>query len=203
MTDWGALYEQHVADVSALASDLTDDQLASVVPATPAWTVREVLAHLAGGASDAVTGRMDGAPGPEWTSRHVGERAGLPVAELVDELRSRQDAVAESVADNQAPALVWNIVVHHADLHEALDRPMLAEPLWRPVVDALAPRLDPAVVASVPAYEVFRGAFSRRSRRQMQAWGTGLSDDELDAMCIFGPREDDQPMPAVPGSSVT
>jgi uncharacterized protein (TIGR03083 family) len=196
MTDWGALYKEHVADLGALSGDLTDDQLATMVPATPAWTVHEVLAHLAGVASDAVTGRMDGAPGPEWTSRHVSERARLPVADLVDELRSHQDAVVESAVDNPRPALVWNIAVHHADLHEALDRPRLAEPLWRPVLDAMVPRLDPAVVGSVPAYEVFRGAFSRRSRGQMQAWGTGLSAEELDEMCIFGPREDDQPVPA-------
>ena len=52
MTDWGALYAEHVADLSALAGDLTEDQLATLVPATPAWTVHEVLAHLAGSASD-------------------------------------------------------------------------------------------------------------------------------------------------------
>ena len=198
MTPWGSLYREHVADISAWAGDLTGEQLAVLVPATPAWTVHEVLAHLAGGACDAVTGRMDGAPGPEWTSRHVSERARLPVSDLVDELRSHQDAVAESVVDNPRPALVWNIAVHHADLHEALDRPMLAEPLWRPVLDAIAPQLDPALVESVPAYELFRGAFSRRSRGQMQAWGTPLSPEELDELCIFGPRDDDQPVPTEP-----
>jgi len=30
----------------------------------------------------------------------------------------------------------------------------------------------------------------------MQGWGTGLSAEELDELCIFGPREDDQPVPA-------
>jgi uncharacterized protein (TIGR03083 family) len=195
MTDWGALYKEHVADLSALAGDLTDDQLATVVPATPAWTSHDVLAHLAGVASDAVTGRMDGAPSPEWTSRHVNERARLPVADLLEELRSHQDAVAESVVDNPRPALVWNIAVHHADLHEALDRPKLGEPLWQPVLDAVSPQLDPALVDGVAPYELFRGVFSRRSRRQMQAWGTGLSAEALDDICIFGPREDDQAVP--------
>ena len=198
MTDWGALYREHVADISALAGDLTADERAMLVPATPAWTVHEVLAHLAGTASDAVTGRMDGAPSPEWTSRHVNERVLLPWSELVSELQSHQDAVAESVMDNPRPALVWNVVVHHADLHEALGRPMLAEPLWRPVLDAMMPRLDPVLVDSVPAYELFRGVFSRRSRSQMQGWGTPLSAEELDEICIFGPREDDQPVPAAP-----
>jgi len=195
MTDWGELYREHVAALSQLARTLTDEQLATAVPGTPAWTVHEVFAHLAGVASDAVTGRMDGAPSPEWTSRHVNERVPLPVAELVAELQSHQDAVAESVADNPRPALVWNVVVHHADLHEALGLPMLAEPMWRPVLDALLPRLDPALVDSVPPYELFRGVFSRRSRSQMQGWATRLSAEELDEICIFGPREDDQPVP--------
>ncbi len=80
MTDWAVLYRDHVDAVSALASDLTDEQLATPVPGTPAWAVRDVLAHVAGGPADVLTGRMDGAPGPEWTSRHVSERTHLPVA---------------------------------------------------------------------------------------------------------------------------
>ena len=194
MTDWGALYMEHVADISALAGDLTEEQLSTTVPGTPAWTVREVLAHLAGGASDLVTGRMDGAPGPEWTSRHVNERLELPVADLIDELRSHQHSIAESVVDNPRPALVWNMAVHHADLHEALDLPRMPEHLWMPIVEALAPRA-PGLADQVPPYELFRAFFSRRSRAQMQAWGTDLSPEELDDLCIFGPREDDQPIP--------
>jgi len=194
MTDWGDLYREHVAAVSAMAQTLTEEQLVATVPGTPAWTVHEVLAHLAGTASDSVTGRMDGAPGPEWTSRHVSERADLPVAELVVELQSHEDAVVESVVDNPRPALVWNLAVHHADLHEALGLPRMPDRLWLPVAEALAPRAG-AVADAVPPYELFRGLFSRRSRAQMQAWGTGLTAEELDDLCIFGPREDDQPLP--------
>jgi uncharacterized protein (TIGR03083 family) len=196
MSDWGALYKKNVADLTALAGDLTDDQLTMLVPATPAWTVHEVYAHLAGGPVDALTGRMDGAPGPEWTSRHVSERAQLPLADLLAELHEHQDAVAESVVDNPRPGLVWNIAVHHADLHEALGRPRLTEPLWQPVLEVVAPGLDPALVKGVPPYELFRGVFSRRSRSQMEGWGTGLTAEQLDEVCIFGPREDDQPIPA-------
>ena len=195
MTDWGALYRDHVAALAELAPTLTEEQLATTVPGTPAWTVHDVLAHLAGGASDAVTGRMDGAPSPEWTSRHVNERAHLPVTDLVAELQTLQDTLAESVADNPRPALVWDVAVHHADLHEALGLPRMADRLWLPVAEALAARAGPLADA-VPPYELFRASFSRRSRRQMQGWGTDLSAEELDGVCIFGPREDDQPVPA-------
>jgi hypothetical protein len=196
-TDWGALYREHVADVSALAGDLTEAELDTWVPGTPAWTVHEVYAHLSGGPSDAVTGRMDGAPGPEWTSRHVSERRLLPIADLVEELRSHQDAMVASLEGNPRPALVWDIAVHHADLHEALGKHRMDEHLWLPIVEALAPQRAAGLAeAGVPPYELFRGLFSRRSRAQMQAWGTGLGDAELDAVGVFGPREDDQPVPA-------
>jgi len=195
--DWGRLYRDHVAAVTALAEDLSAEQLREPVPATPAWTVHDVLAHLAGGSSDAVTGRLDGAPGPEWSARHVAERSVLPVADLVEELRTHRDAVAASTAGNPRPAIVWDIAVHHADLHEALGRGVLPERLWAPVLAAAAPmRLGTAgVPADVDPYELFRALFSRRSRTQMQAWGLALSPEQLDELCIFGPRDDDQPVP--------
>ncbi len=196
MTDFGALYREHVADLGAMADDLSDEQLAVVVPATPAWTVREVLCHMAGGAHDQLTDRMDGAPSPEWTARHVGERVDRPVSEVIGELQSNQDSVAASLDGSPFPAAAFDISVHHADLHEALGKPRLADRLWLPVLDAMRPRLDPSLFEAVSDYEVYRGVFSRRSRAQMQAWGTTLSADELDGLTVFGPREDDQPIPA-------
>lgn len=194
-TDWGQLYRDHVEALDQLVPTLTDAQLSTTVPATPRWTVREVIAHLAGGASDAVTGRMDGAPSPEWTERHVAERRDRPVAADLAELRANTAAVASSVADNPRPALVWDIAVHHTDLHEALALHPMPERLWAPVAEALAPRA-PQLAASVSSYELFRAVFSRRSRGQMQGWGTDLTAEQLDEVCIFGPREDDQPVPA-------
>ena len=64
MTDWGGLYRQHVAALSELAPTLTPEQLATPVPGTPAWTVHDVLAHLAGVASDAVTCLLYTSPSP-------------------------------------------------------------------------------------------------------------------------------------------
>jgi hypothetical protein len=72
---WGDLYRANVAAITRLASDLDEAGLATTVPGSPDWTVHDVLAHLAGGPADALAGRMEGAPGPEWTARHVGERS--------------------------------------------------------------------------------------------------------------------------------
>src|SRR4029077_4968407 len=141
-------------------------------------------AHLAGGPADALSGRMEGAPGPAWTQRHVAERRGRTVADLTAEMRSRQDAIAESTVDNPRPAIVWDIAVHHADLHEALGLHELPDRLWRPVLDGVAPMKfgAAAVPREVEPYELFRALFSRRSRSQMQAWGLPLSPGQLDEL---------------------
>ncbi|MFC5176338.1 hypothetical protein [Nocardioides taihuensis] len=215
-TDWGALYADNVAAVTALAEDLDrdpgSDRPAVRVAATPEWTVRQVLAHLAGGPSDGVAGRMDGAPGRSWTARHVSEREGLTVAELVAEMRGNVAPVAALVDGNPRPAIVWDVAVHHADLHEGLGLGRMDDALWRPVLDAVAPGMLAAAPvtlrvgdatygaggdeASVSPYELFRSLFSRRSRSQMAAWGSpAMTSGQLDELCIFGPRDDDQPVP--------
>lgn len=195
-TDWGAVYRGNAEAVAALVRDLPPDRLATAVPATPAWTAREVVAHLAGGSADLVTGRMDEAPTPAWTARHVHERAGLPVAALLEELLSHQGAVIASSVDDPRPAIVWDIAVHHADLREAFGLGEPPEQLWRPVLAAVAPTMlgsSGVDVSAVAPYELFRGLFSRRSRAQMAAWGLPLTLEQLDGICVFGPREDDQP----------
>ncbi|RYP83676.1 DinB family protein [Nocardioides guangzhouensis] len=213
MTEMADLYDACLDEVDRLAATLTPEQLASVVPATPAWTVHQVIAHLAGSAADASTGRMDGAPGSEWTARHVAELEGRSPGELAASLRSTQAAVAASTEGNPRPAIVWNISVHLADVHEALGLPVLDAALWQPVLAAVGPyRLAgaPARVrcgdevwgsgdaeAVVTPYELFRALFSRRSRAQMQAWGSpALTAEQLDGVPVFGPRDDDQPLPA-------
>lgn len=62
-------------------------------------------------------------------------------------------------------------------------------------MSALAPHQAPELVDEIPAHELFRALFSRRSRTQMQSWGVEVDSDRLDEMPIFGPREDDQPVP--------
>lgn len=197
-TDWGQLYRGNATALAELVRGLTPAQLDTPVPASPGWTTHEVVAHLAGGAADSVTGRMDGAPAPEWTARHVGERRHLPMDALAEELLSHQGAVIVSALDNPRPAIVWDIAVHHADLREAFGLDAPPERLWRPVLDAVAPMMLGSIdgaVADVAPYELFRGLFSRRSRAQMLAWGLPLTSEQLDGICVFGPRDDDQPVP--------
>ena len=138
------------------------------------------------------------APSDAWTARHVDERAARSADELVAELKGSVDGLVSTLDGVESPAIVWNLAVHHADLHEALGKGAPPEEMWHPVLEAMAPRMlgDRAeAFAGVPDYELFRAFFSRRSRSQMTGWGTSLDPAALDELCIFGPREDDQPVP--------
>lgn len=207
----GQLYRECLDALTTLVSPLEGAELRAPVPATPRWTVRTVVAHLAGGSHDLLAGRMDGAPGPGWTARHVAERAATPVPHLVDELRSQAGRVAEHIDASGLPEMSWDISVHLADLHEALARDVPADDLWQPVLDQAAPRALDAVPmvaragartwgsggpeVEVEPYELFRAVFSRRSRTQVREWA-GSADDGVDRLGVFGTREDDQPRPA-------
>jgi len=79
------VYRDARGRLTKLAGALTGEQLRTPVPATSAWTVHELVAHLVGGAADTTSGRLDGAPGDEWTARHVAERRQRPVCELLAE----------------------------------------------------------------------------------------------------------------------
>ena len=199
-TDWAALYAATLDALADLTAGRPESDADRVVPATPAWSVRQVLAHLAGTASDMTTGRMDGAPGDKWTARHVSERDGASIGELLGELEATRPAV-EAIAP-KASAAVFNTVVHHADLTEALDADQQADGLWSPVVEALRGRwstlplrLDSDPVPEVPAasvpvdgYLLSRALFTRLTRADLVALTAGrLTDEQIDTLGFFGP----------------
>ncbi len=50
---------------------------------------------------------------------------------------------------------------------------------------------------TVDFYELYRGLYSRRSREQMRRWEwDGSPEPWVDALPMFGPRDDEQPVPA-------
>lgn len=188
-----------------IGGTLTEAQRATQVPSTPLWTTLEVYAHLAGVGTSVVTGAMAGAPGPEWTAAHVADRRGRALRELVTEIRDCEPAVVEIIAQAHRPAIVWDRVVHLADIAEALGLEPLAQPLWERILTSFAERAFRELALTVRAgewsfggggpllevdpYELFRIHFSRRSRAQVQAvFGDVLTAAEQDALQIFGPQ---------------
>jgi uncharacterized protein (TIGR03083 family) len=212
------IYDDARRRVRELAAGLTEEQLASQVPATPEWTARQLVAHLAGVASDLVHDRRDGAGGPEWTSRQVAERDGRALEDLLAEWTEDGPRARELIAQRRLPLrVVHDVLTHEADLREAfgLGRlpadavaamlPKAAEPVVK-AAGALLVRAGerewrggeaPQATLTVDPYELYRGLISRRSRAQMLAWDwTGDAERYVDRLPVFGPRDDDQPVPS-------
>ncbi|ORW10499.1 maleylpyruvate isomerase family mycothiol-dependent enzyme [Mycolicibacter longobardus] len=219
-----AIYRAAHDRIATLAGELTDDQLRIPVPATPGWSVHEVLAHLVGGAADVLAQRLDGVPGDSWTARHVAERRHRPVAELLDEWQNASPAVESSLPEKHTgPNLAADVICHEADLREALGLSRTDREHWQPFLDVMGyypgRRLrdtgtlvisdelgqqwrcgsgESVTELRADGYELLRGVFSRRSRRQIAAWDWSPepSAQLVDGFGAFGPRDDDQPIPA-------
>ena len=93
------------------------------VAACPGWTVRDVVAHLAAGLGDFTEQRFEGVEDGSWGERHVRERRGRGLGELLVEWE-RNFQIAEGLFDSPMGAvLIAEIVSHEHDIRTALDRP--------------------------------------------------------------------------------
>jgi uncharacterized protein (TIGR03083 family) len=211
--------------VNELAATLSDDQLHVQVPATPRWTVHELLAHLVGCASDAVSGRLDAATSDQWTARHVRERRRNSVGELMAEWDRISAAADAGLTDDQlyGPNLAIDTICHEADLHEALGLPRVDREHWQPFLDVTMLYLgrqlrrsttllivddqdqqwscgsgEPMTLLRADGYELLRANLSRRSLSQIAAWEwtPAPTEEMLHGFGVFGTRVDDQPIPA-------
>lgn len=121
--DIPTLYAQARSRVIELVQEADPSQLERVVPATPAWTGRQVLAHVVGITADVVAGRMDGVGTPAWGDRQVAERADASVADLVAEWRSTAaafDPMLKDAPEGMVGALATDLVQHELDLRASL-----------------------------------------------------------------------------------
>jgi uncharacterized protein (TIGR03083 family) len=219
-------YRQARARVSDLARALSPDQLQMSVPATPAWTIHQVLAHLAGGAADAANDRLDGAPGARWSQRHVDERRHQPVGELLAEWEQVAPQIESTLTEEMMlrPNIVADTLCHESDLREALGLAPMAREHWQPFLDVMMQYLtytlrgattviirdehgeqwtcgdgEPTTLLRADGYELLRASYSRRSQRQIAAWNWTPAPSQalIRRIGFFGPCLDDQPVPSL------
>lgn len=217
-----ATYRNARLQLTALAETLTDTQLATVLPGCPEWTVKDLYAHVAGGAADIVAGRVEGAGSPAWTGRQVEERRDRPIADVLAEWATASSGLETMIAERQVGLnIVFDLLTHEADVYEGLGLGRPSSEGWEPTLQALAKYVtrgfsgegtlvlrfgeatyrggdgEPEIEPLVDSYELFRGLMSRRSRAQLLAWSwSGDAARMVDQLPVFGPRQDDQPVPA-------
>lgn len=122
----GAVYGEGRERLSQLVVDLSDDEAETPVPACPAWTVRDVVAHLAGSCADVVAGNLDGVTTAPWADAQVSQRRGRTTAELVGEwsaIAPGLEAMAHRFPARMASLWVLDLTAHEHDVRGALGRP--------------------------------------------------------------------------------
>lgn len=121
-----AIYRGIRGRISELVRDLDADTLARTAPATPAWSVQDVVAHLAGAVTDIVSGNLDGVATDAWTQAQVEQRRGVAVADLLEEW-DRGAAVVEPTIDGFPPIMramfLTDAVTHEHDIRHAIGAP--------------------------------------------------------------------------------
>jgi uncharacterized protein (TIGR03083 family) len=170
-----------------------------VVPATPFWTVHDVVAHLAGIAQDATSGNMAGAPGDDWTAAQIVRGADRSIAELVaqwQELGPLLEGFFSSPAGASSSAGVYDVHCHEADLRNAFGLPVAvpadflawaAEGMRDGFRSAVADAGLPPVDLQIPDLEWFRGRLGRRTEAEVRAFPWPVDPDPyLDHFFVFG-----------------
>ena len=189
------------------------------VPATPGWSVHDVVAHLTGVAEDVAGGAsVSFPPSEEWTAGHVARGRDLSVPALLEAWATAGPAVEEFLGARTVWAPVLDAGSHEQDIRGALGdtgardsavvtvgarvllkglqvpRPLIVRTEGGDVRvgagDGDAATLTTTLTTTT--FEAFRWRMGRRSRRQLAAmdWA-GDPGPYLDHLCVFGPAEHD------------
>ena len=125
LRELGTIYEGVRSRIVELIAEL-DDPGAVPVPATPGWSVHDLIAHLSGSCADVLAGNLDGLASDEWTGAQVQARRDRPFAEVLAEWQELGPQIAAMVDDfpgRYADNAIADLVVHEHDIRGALDRP--------------------------------------------------------------------------------
>ncbi len=195
--DLGASYRSARERICELLAD--GSHATTTVPATPAWTVHDVLAHISGVAVDAATGNMAGAPGDAWTDAQVQRGKGAADSELIAQWTEHAPVLEGLLSSPQgamASAAVMDIHCHETDLRHALGHPadlpvdFLA---WAGTAmrDRFATQVTEAGLAPIEVaiddFEWFRARLGRRTEAEVRAYSWSADPTGyLDLFFIFG-----------------
>lgn len=104
----------------AVARKAGEDGADVNVPATPAWTVRNVVSHLTSVAHISVNQLGWGEDVQATIDREVAARAGHPIEQITAEWESLLDPLAQMMAGQPSGPLVVDAVTHEHDVRAAL-----------------------------------------------------------------------------------
>ncbi len=123
--DVGPIYREtreRIADLVRAHAEATSTR----VPATPEWTVKDVVGHLSGVCADILAGNLDDVATEPWTAAQVEARKHLALDEILDEwasLGSQVEAITSLFPEEPARQWIADVVTHEHDIRGALEEP--------------------------------------------------------------------------------
>jgi uncharacterized protein (TIGR03083 family) len=128
--DAADLYEATRRGLIDLVRSLDEAQRATTVPATPDWSVQDVVAHVVGINADLRVGRFGATASDEWTATQVTSRRGRSFEELAAEW----DAEAPGFEDGlrafgyeMGSHFLGDLLQHVSDVRHAVGLPPVAD----------------------------------------------------------------------------
>ncbi|MBT8197384.1 MAG: maleylpyruvate isomerase N-terminal domain-containing protein [Acidimicrobiia bacterium] len=118
--DFAQIYNESRVRLTELARGLDPDRLATIVPACPAWTVQDTVAHVTGIAADVLEGIP--ASGSDRTAEQVTSRRDKTITEVCDEWRElgpKLEDLLAKVGKNLA-LVVMDLWTHEQDVRGAV-----------------------------------------------------------------------------------
>jgi uncharacterized protein (TIGR03083 family) len=189
------------------------------VPTCPGWTVKDLVAHLAGSLNAYKTGALEGATSPSWGEKQVEERRDLSLEDCLAEWERSTREPGELFDSQLGLVAVADVLAHEQDIRTALDRPghrdgegILASvelafgfieqkmrasqvPALRIETDEVEKQIgdgEPAGTLRTSTFELWRSLHGRRSRAQVRALDWSVDPEPwLEVMFLFGPAETD------------
>ncbi len=122
---WAKEYRATRGRLNELLRELGATEIDTMVPACPAWTVRDLVSHMTGLAAALSAGAGPSGDVQVWIDALVEERRELTIAQLLDEWEHAAPGIAEffSHAGPNGGQLVYDLVAHEHDIRHALGRP--------------------------------------------------------------------------------
>ena len=121
--DCGLAYQRVRRDLLARLGELSPAGLGTMVPATPDWSVHDVIAHVVGITHDLNHGEFGRDDPDEWTANQVRTRQAATLAELAAEWDAEAPTFEEGLrllGYEIGSHYVGDLLHHIADIHHAL-----------------------------------------------------------------------------------
>jgi uncharacterized protein (TIGR03083 family) len=196
---------------------VNEDVAATNVPACPGWTVKDVIAHLAGFFTTYRSGNPRESFGPDWGDREVKARRDRSLEECLTEWKDLVKEPGDVFESRFGPVAVADVLAHEQDIRTALNRPGARDDenivpsvlmglsflkhkpetqdlrALRVITDEIDQTLgkgEPAATLHTSTFELFRTIHGRRSVDQVRrmSW-EGDPGRSLPALFLFGPAE--------------